>query len=291
MTHKSFDRSSPPAFCIIAPTAYLDVYASVLRTHLVLAHLVATNPKYTEFYNRMSMDGDGIIMDNGAFELGKSYEPDQLLKLGEQCAADVIVLPDYPAQSSQVTIDAAEKYAQEIKDAGFKTMFVPHSKVGDMEDFINGYMWAADNELVDLIGMSILNIPNAMPHIPAAYARVVMTELLMDRGIFAEKYHHYLGLNAGPALEIPSLLEMNALNSCDSSGPVWAALLGHEYSVNADSYLATKKVKAHVDFNYPWVKDLATHKRIEHNIKLTMDLFKQEEKEDEHSDQGPMAPA
>lgn len=284
---KTFTHTETPAFCIIAPTAYLNAYASLSRTHLVLAHLVATNEKYTEFYRRMSMDGDRIIMDNGAFELGQSYEPDQLLKLGEQCGADVIVLPDYPAQEAQVTISAAEKYAPMIKEEGFKTMFVPHSKIGDTEDFINAYMWAADNPNVDLIGMSILNIPNAMPHIPAAYSRVVMTELLIDRGVFAEKYHHYLGLNAGPALELPSLINMGALNSCDSSGPVWAGILGHEYSKNTDSYLAVKKVKAHVDFNYPWAKDSETHRRIEHNIQLTLDLFQKEQQENGNNQREP----
>jgi hypothetical protein len=120
--------------------------------------------------------------------------------------------------------------------------------------------------------MSILGIPNALPHIPAAYARVVMSQLIIDRKMQAIKYHHYLGLNAGPALEIPALIKMGMLNSCDSSGPVWAALLGHEYTKNSDSYLAVKKVKAHVDFDYPMVSDIETHERISKNLDLTLGL-------------------
>ncbi len=271
---KTFTSEDAPQFCIIAPTVYLEKYAGLSSKHLVLAHLVDTSPDYQAYYVSRSAVGDGLIMDNGAFELGESYKPEKLLELGRACAADVIVLPDYPGQPSSKTIEAAEKYAPIFKDAGFKTMFVPQSKVGAFDDFISGYMWAADNELVDLIGMSILNIPNAMPHIPPSYARVVMTEILIDRGVFADKYHHYLGLNAGPALEIPSLIKMGALNSCDSSGPVWAGILGHEYSENTDSYLSVKKVKAHVEFDYSWVKDDDTHKRIRHNLNLTLELFK-----------------
>jgi len=271
--NKNFAVEDDPEFCIITPTAYLE-YATQSSKHLVLAHLVATDEEYANFYRTRSEAGDGIIMDNGAFELGRSYEPEKLLMIAKKCAADVIVLPDYPFQRAQETIDAAEKFAPIFKAEGFKTMFVPQSEVGDFDDFINAYMWAADNVVIDVIGMSILNIPNAMPHIPAAYARVVMSEILTDRGVFADwKYHHYLGLNAGPALEIPALIKTKVLNSCDSSGPVWAGILGHEYTLNADSYLATKKVKAHVEFHYPYVSDPETHRRIQHNLDLTLDLF------------------
>jgi hypothetical protein len=271
--NKDFSVNAKPEFCIIAPNAYLE-YATQSPKHLVLAHLVDKNEQYASFYFDRSTAGDGIIMDNGAFELGQSYEPAKLLELGQKCGADVIVLPDYPFVQSHVTIEAAEQYAHVFKDEGFKTMFVPQSCVGDFDDFVYAYMWAADNNDIDLLGMSILNIPNALPNIPAAYARVVMTEILMDRGVFAEKYHHYLGLNAGPALELPALIKTKALNSCDSSGPVWAAILGHEYTRNADSYLMAKKIKAHVDFDYPVSKDVETHRRIQHNLDLTLELFR-----------------
>ena len=271
-----FHHECKPTFCIIAPTPYLDYvhnYSGQSNTHLVLAHIVDNNPVYANFYKAISKTPNcRIIMDNGAFELGQSYAPEKLIALGHLCGADAIVLPDYPFEFSHVTIDAAKTWQPIIRDEGFDTMFVPQSKRGELEDWIMGYQWAADND-VDIIGMSILGVPNALPHIPAAYARVVMTELLLDRKVFASKYHHYLGLNAGPALEIPPLLKMEALNSCDSSNPVWMGILGHEYSTNTDSYLAVKKVKKEVDFDYPWIQDLATHERITRNLDLTMQLF------------------
>jgi len=264
-----------PKFCIIAPTAYLDEFAIKSNRHLVLAHLVDTDPKYAEFYSARDRLGDYIIMDNGAFELGESYSPERLVDLGNECGADAIVLPDYPFKPATQTIEAAKKWIPEIKSKGFHTFFAPQSEVGDLEGWINGYKWAASNPDIDIIGMSILGIPNAMPHLPEAYARVVMTQILIDRGIFNfDKYHHYLGLNAGPALEIPSLLNMRALDSCDSSGPVWSAILGHEYTKNADSYLPTRKPKMHVDFNQPQTKNIATLLRIEHNIEMTLELFR-----------------
>lgn len=262
-----------PTFCIIAPTPYLE-YTKRSKRHLVLAHIVDTNPVYGEFYKQRSAEGDFIIMDNGAFELGESYAPEKLIELGIKCGADAIVLPDYPFKHSDVTVEAAIKWGPQIRAAGFKTMFVPQSQVGDLGDWIWAYTWAAANDDIDIVAMSILGIPNALPHIPAAYARVVMTQLLIDRDVFNKnKYHHYLGLNAGPNLEIPPLLKMGALDSLDSSNPVWMGILGHEYSRTTDSYLSVAKVKKEVEFDYPLTKDLPTIYRVMHNIELTMELF------------------
>ncbi len=268
--------STKPRFCIIAPTQYLKKYASQSNTHLVLAHLVDTNPTYAAFYRELKAtdnhENDFVIMDNGAFELGKSYEPTKLIDLALSCNADAIVLPDYPFEPGIKTIKAAEAIIDDVTSAGFKTIFVPQSETGDIEDWISTYEFASD--IADIIGMSILGIPNALPHVHKGYARVVMTQILQDRGIFDyDMYHHYLGLNSGPALEIPSLIKINALDSCDSSGPVWAGICGHMYSTNTDSLMSTSKIKKPVDFDYLMTDDQRTHNIIQHNISLTLNLF------------------
>jgi len=263
-----------PSFCYIAPTSHLqDVLAS--KTHLVLAHLVDEDETYADFYHDLgTASGDFIMMDNSAYELKVPYAPTKLIELASKCAADVVVLPDYPFQPASVTIEAAKEFIPQFKEVGLGTFFVPQSKKGDLEDWIQAYIWAAENPDIDVIGMSILGIPNALSNIDPAYARVVMTQLLIDRGVFNfDKHHHYLGLNAGPALEIPSLLRMNALDTIDSSGPIWSAILGHEYTINADSYLATSKPKMPVNFHIKESRDAATITRINHNITLTQSLF------------------
>ncbi len=264
-----------PKFGIIAPTAYLKKYASQCNFHLVLAHLVDKDDEYANFYAEMSDRGDFLICDNGAFELGASYDPTRLIELGQRCKADAIVLPDYPSEPASKTVGASSAMIDAVKDAGFKTMFVPQSKTGDVEDWIQGYVWAAETPSIDIIGMSILGIPNALDHIHPGYARVVMAQILLERKLFNfEKYHHYLGLTAGPNLEIPSLTNMGVIDSCDSSGPVWAGICGHRYTPNADSFQLISKVKMHVDFNYPMTEDKETLKTIQNNIDMTQELFK-----------------
>lgn len=268
------ERNKSPQFCIITPTQYLDWYASQSTMHLVLAHLVDTDEGYTGFYRGRN---EYKIMDNGAFELGESYAPEKLIELAKKCGANAIVLPDYPFQPGEKTVAAAEKLIPEVKAAGFDTMFVPQSRTGDWGDWMDTYSWASYNSNIDIIGMSILGLPNALPEIEKAYARVVGTAMLRQNNIFnMNKYHHYLGLNAGPALEIPSLIRMKALDSCDSSGPVWAGICGQWYTEASDSYQTTKKISKHVDFNYPRVTDTSVHRAIQHNISLTKALFNPE---------------
>lgn len=270
--HKNYN----PQFCFIAPTSYLD-YTAYSKSHLVLAHLVDTDEKYAEFYKNRNEFGDYIVLDNSAYELKEPYSPDKLIELADKCGAKAIVLPDYPFKPCSVTIEAAEQFAPIFKNAGYDTFFVPQSEKGQTEDWIKGYRWGADNELIDIFGMSILGIPNAIPNINPAYARVVMTQMLIDRGIFNfNKHHHYLGLNSGPALEIPSLINMRALDTIDSSGPIHAAILGHTYTKEADSYQMVSKLKHPVDFSIARSKDNSTHDRIKHNIMMTVDLFKPE---------------
>lgn len=263
-----------PKFCVIAPTAFLYT-AMKFDTHLVLAHLVATDDSYQSFYKTRSRLGDFVIMDNGAFELGCSYEPDKLIELAHKCGADAIVLPDYPGKPPEQTIEAAIQLIPVTKEAGLRTFFCPQSMIGDTEGWISSYRWACDNPDIDMIGMSILGIPNALPHIPKSYARVVMTQLLIDRGIFNfKKYHHYLGLNSAPNVELPSLIKMKALNSCDSSGPVWSAICGHRYNITGDSFMPIhKKYLREVDFNQPWTTKEHIHEAIKYNLSITQDIF------------------
>jgi len=263
------ERNKTPQFCIITPTAYLEWYAAQSSMHLVLAHLVDTDEKYAQFYASRK---EFKIMDNGAFELGESYAPEKLIALAHKCKADAIVLPDYPGQPGGRTIEAAVKLIPDVKSAGFKTMFVPHAEVGNWDGFVDTYSWASYNSDIDIIGMSILALPNALPQIDRSFARVVGTAMLRQINAFnLTKYHHYLGLNAGPALEIPSLIRMKALDSCDSSGPVWAGICGTWYTKGADSYQPVKKITKHVDFNYPVMSD--NHLAIQNNIDLTLSLF------------------
>lgn len=264
-----------PSFCYIAPTSCLE-YTKASATHLTLAHLLDTDPAYKAFYTDRAASGDFVIMDNSAYELKVPFDPAKLVDLAKDTGAKAIVLPDYPFQPGSKSRAAANEFIPLFKENGFSTCYVPQSERGDYEGWVEEYKWAASNPDIDIICMSILGIPNALPMIDPAYARVVMTSLLLDRGLFSNKHHHYLGLNSGPGLEIPSLLRMNAIGTIDSSNPIWMAILGHSYNNDSDSMLSVRKVNMPVSFGQPAVKCKSTIDRIKNNIQLTQSLFKQD---------------
>lgn len=274
-------RRAVPSFCFITPTnpSYLEVFATQSRTHLVLAHIVEDNDQYAAFYKARAEAGDFVICDNGAFELGFPYNVEDLTRLGKKCGANALVLPDYPFKPADDTIEAARQYIPEFKAAGFLTFFVPQSETGNFNDWVRAYEWASNNPDIDIIGMSILGIPNALPHIPAAYARVVATEILMRQHKFAHhKFHHYLGLNAAPNVELPSLLSMRALDTCDSSNPVWCGVNGLMYNKTLTDFMPiSKKYLREVDFEQEYPRKHHIRSTIQHNVDLTLDIFNRPE--------------
>jgi len=248
-------------FCHIMPTEFLSKWASKYNTQLILANLVETDEKYADFFESY----EGIkILDNSAFEMYKQGKPmyptEKLLEMGQRVKADYIVMSDYPDNIGQVTISAAEEIAPIFKQNGFKTFFVPQSLIGDMEDLINSFSWAANSPLVDYIGFSILNIPNAygvekenklqrylsrMKFIRELDMRGVLTDIV-DNG----KKIHFLGMLDGPN-EIELLFDTGYgeyINTWDSSAAVWYGLNGITFDSSPTGAI-NGKFEKEVDFN------------------------------------------
>ena len=146
-------------FCHISPTKYLRDYTARNGAHLILAHLVESDPDYRTFYANLD-DGKYKIMDNSAFEMFKlgrpMYESAKLIDMAKACNANCVVMSDYPKEPSMKTVVAAAQMIPHLKDEGFDTFFCPQSKLGDIEDLITAIGWGLNSPDVDLIGMSIL---------------------------------------------------------------------------------------------------------------------------------------
>lgn len=212
--------------------------------HLILAHLVESDPVYAKFYAELD-DGKPKIMDNSAFEMFKlgrpMYPSDKLISLGNKVKAQYIVMTDYPKEPSKKTIDKAKEMIPELKSAGFKTFFCPQSELGDMEGLLTSIEWALKDPGIDLIGLSILACPIACGVNETTFDTgkrsdsykmqrflsrwKVLTEL-KRRGSLQYVNHkfHCLGMVDGPN-EIDLLSEFHGkIFSWDSSAAVWAGL-------------------------------------------------------------------
>jgi len=251
-------------FCHITPTPHLDNFAKGRKTHLVLAHLVESDPRYAQWYGDEKFENPEsvTILDNGGFEMFKQgspmYPSSKLVEMGTTVSADYIVMSDYPAEPGQKTIDKAVETSREIRDGGFGTFFVPQSNVGDIEDLIDGFAWAAESRHVDYIGVSILAIPNAYGveqgnKLQRFLSRWHFLNILVDRGIVQKiqdnnKRVHMLGMIDGPN-EISLVKDhLGYINTWDSSAAVWAGLNNIGFD-NSPSGLVNGKYEPEVHFD------------------------------------------
>ena len=247
-------------FCHIAPTPHLRDFVSTQSHHLLLAHLVEDDMSYRDFY-QYKPENRVNILDNSAFEMYKQgremYPSDKLIEMGQQCRADYIVMSDYPNEPGSKTIKAAEQLAPQFKENGFGTFFVPQSEIGDLEDYIATFAWAACSPLVDYIGVSILGVPNAYGvekdnKLQRYVSRFHMMKELERRGILKLAYLnnkkiHFLGMVDGPN-EIELCGEF-CINTWDSSAAVWAGLNGISFD-SSPTGLINGKFEEEVDFNF-----------------------------------------
>lgn len=260
-------------FCHISPTAYLPLFCANQNTHLALVHLVETDKKYASFY-KCRAPGQTVIMDNSAFEMVKQgkeiYNPDKLMEQADKIRADYIVLPDFPGEPAEKTLEYAYKYAKIFRDGGFKTFGVPQSRKGDINGLVFGFVSMLECDLIDYIGISILAIPNAYGvldnPLQRFYARAHFMHFMTsasdvwrnywlersigrghDTGI--SKKLHMLGMLDGPR-EIELMRGyLWMIDSWDSSAAIWAGLNGIGFD-ESPTGLIDGKFETEVDFNH-----------------------------------------
>lgn len=255
-------------FCHISPTKYLPELTRYNGAHLILAHLVESDPEYRDFYANLD-DGKYKIMDNSAFEMFKQnrpmYDSDKLIDMGKQCGADCIVLTDHPREPAIKTIESAARMISDVKSEYFDTFFCPQSQLNDLDDLMFGFEWALANPQIDVIGVSILACPIALGldesirksermdsyKLQRYLSRLAIFKELEARNLLGEtavKRFHCLGMTDGPN-EIDLLRDYHPfIRTWDSSAAVWAGLNGIRFD-NSPTGLKQGKFESEVEFD------------------------------------------
>lgn len=262
-------------FGYIAPTDFIDKFDTITRSnfHLVLAHLVESDPKYVAKYNELKSKNPNltVVMDNSGYELYKEgkpmFDPTKLVDLGKKIQADYIVLPDFPGEEATKTREKMYEYAPLFRANGFGTFYVPQSKVGDVGELVNEVVFALSCPLIDYIGVSILAVPNAYgvekdnklqrylsrPHFMKRLDRRLKMYSPLTLEDVKKKYNkkiHFLGMVDGPneiGLMQDLIKEGVIIDTWDSSSPVWAGISGVSYD-GTPTGLINGKIETAVDF-------------------------------------------
>jgi hypothetical protein len=252
----------------IAPIAYQDLIPESADFHLILAHLLDSK-EYVDFYKEKIKRGDTVILDNSAFEFKRALSSEEIFGFIERSGIEptYIVAPDYPFEDWEVTWKSTLKFIDEVKGTKYKVMAVPQSKKGDYKGWIEGYRHMLNHPDIEVIGMSILGIPNAFCSLTntsnIAINRVFATQYLLDNLISRDyKWHHYLGLGDGPR-EITLQRQLGLMDSNDSSSPFWHGHLGVRFD---ESAWGLKDGKTKLEVRFEVERDLDSVKDILFNI-------------------------
>lgn len=262
----------------IAPINYLYMVPEQDDFHLTLAHLFK-DKKYTSFYKQKKERGDFIIMDNGAFEFKRAFSKEYLLETLEKLpfVPDVVVLPDFPFEDYQKTVDSAyesigffkQNYSHKISYMG-----VPQSVRGDLAGWLKGYKEMCTISEISFIGLSILNIPVAFCEETGtddiSFNRIYATAYLQNNNLIPPNIkYHCLGLGSS-VREIKYMQNFPFIYSNDSSSAIWHGINGISFDGSATG-LFSGKIKKEVDFFCEFSND--NNQVIKDNIKFIQNLI------------------
>lgn len=260
----------------ITPMAYQYLIPEHADFHLILAHLL-DNEEYVNFYKEKINRGDVVILDNSAFEFKRALSAQEIFGFIERSGIEptYVVAPDYPFENWEVTWESTLKFIDEVKDKPYKVMAVPQSRKGDWQGWIQGYREMLKHPSIEVIGMSILGIPNAFCELTGtediAFNRLFATQYLLDQEIVEPgwKWHHYLGLGNGPR-ELLMQRQLGLIDSSDSSSPFWHGHLGIRFD---QTTWGLKNGKSKLEVRFDVSSDVDSLRAIEHNINYMENLI------------------
>lgn len=205
---------------IISPPAFLNTISSQGDIHLVLAHMVLSNPSYREFYKN---EKKYKILDNGAFELRQPLSTRDIIEAAELIGADEVVAPDM-FDDGEKSYDLTKSFGTSVrvlshpKEHNFKIMGVPHGK--DFIEWLECFRKLYDNAHIDVIGIGYQScrvFRHMWPHEKSlSLIRSNLVHTLSSR--FTHKPIHLLGGGSNP-IEILQYEGMSNVRSIDTCFP------------------------------------------------------------------------
>lgn len=242
-------------FCVISPTAGLERYAVLSKTHLVLAH--EWKGAYAEFYTERQRKDDFIILDNGAYE-GSHIHFDEYVKTIYDVRPAVVVLPDFLLQPWKRTWHAAMYFLDQCYNSlpPVQYLYIPQAEPGDLHGFLESYTEAVMDPRISWIG-----IPRAL-----AYAITDNPLMRVEFARMVRRDHpriklHAFGMVNGDVHELV-YLEKAGVTSIDSSAPVWRGWHGRTCYMAEDRKWWDENGTP-VDFNAPLSESLSIRYNLE----------------------------
>jgi len=234
-------------FAIICPISGLERYATLSKTHLVLAQI--KDERYRQFYKERREDhGDTLILDNGAYELGKSVNSTEFAEAVRFYKPAYIVCPDELYQDWERTYSSTKHFLDhhydEFRELGCKFIGVPQTTKGNIMGWMEGLIRMVEELPLDGIGL-----PRALctHYYIDPLTRVRACEFLKRRYKGDQLYIHAFGMVKGNVDELNMLRDVQC-DSIDSSAPVWRAWAKCLSITNEDQQRIWDEIGTECDF-------------------------------------------
>lgn len=205
------------------PKSLFQVHDLINDYPYVLAHLIGVDKEYTDFYVKKCADASYSILDNSAFELGKSVDFDVLLKAAETVKPTHVVIPD-SVHDCDETIKFTNDFLEHLKkrfgsnNLPFKLIAVIQGKnMSELWKCLNNITWQKKSfSAIDIIAMPFDTLPSTDYH----NIRPIVFRQMKD--VIADNYLkvHLLGLQNYSEYQLYSPHDKELIWSVDSSAPI-----------------------------------------------------------------------
>lgn len=195
----------------------------------VLGHLVEKDYDYKEFYKQELKNADFSILDNSAFELGKSIPFEELMLAARYLKPTHLVLPD-TVHNKQKTIDDTllfwSKYRQELKVLNIEPIgVVQGNSFEELLQCIENYHYKDIN---------FIAIPfDCISGTDYGVIRYQFLKWLIKTMSFENVSNlkiHFLGLQNPQELLLYSKEERSLIHSIDTSSPILHGFMGNKFN-------------------------------------------------------------
>lgn len=194
----------------------------------VLGHLIKLNPDYKEFYKEQLEVADFSILDNSAFELGKSIPFDELMSVARELKPTHLVLPDTVHDMNRTLIDSLDfldEFGKELDELNIEPIGVVQGDTfGELYNCIQKYIYA---------GIFYIAIPfdcikdEDYSQVRFRFFRYLIEK--MDTSLIAQLEFHFLGIQNPQEMLLYNQSEKELITSIDSSSPILHGVTGNEF--------------------------------------------------------------
>lgn len=191
----------------------------------VLAHLIGVDEEYTDFYKRKCAAAPYSILDNSAFELGKSVDFDTLLDAADLINPSHVIIPDW-VNNSEKTIEYLHAFLDHLQKRYKNPASLPFKLIAVIQGTNLAEIYSSLNAItyqrqrfckaIDTVAVPFDTLPNTDYHNIRYIVFQCIKQVLEDNFLQV----HLLGLQNFSEYYLYSNSDKRLIRSVDTSAPI-----------------------------------------------------------------------